>query len=102
MARNLCWPALIAVWMAGGTAAAATQEMKATIARDEAGEFSCANNKRVAVLVEADKDLLPNARYQYAVGGGLHVLCADYAGTPPPPGRKVRVSLRDDAVQLLQ
>jgi len=97
-----CLLALIATLIASGVATGATQEMKATIARDEAGEFSCANHKRIAVLVEADKDLLPNARYQYAVGGGLHILCADYAGTPPPPGRKVRVSLREGAVQLLQ
>lgn len=80
----------------------ATQEMKATVARDETNEFSCAARKRVAVLIEAQKDILPEQRYQYSVGGGLHVLCADYAGTPPPPGRKVRISFRDNAIQLIQ
>jgi len=81
--------------------AGASQEIGATVARDDSGEFSCASRKRVAVLVQAPKDLLPEARLQYAMGGELHVLCADFAGPQPAVGRKVRISFNGDAVRLV-
>jgi len=82
--------------------AAAAQEMGAAVARDDSGDFSCAQRKRVAVRVQADKELLPEAPYQYALGGGLHVLCADYAGPPLQVGRKVRIAIGGDTVRVVQ
>ncbi len=82
--------------------AVAAQKMPATIVPDEPGAFSCASRKQVAVRVQAPKDTLPEPRYQYTVGGDLHVLCADVSGAPPATGTKVRISFRGDAVQIVQ
>ncbi len=90
-------PALLA-----GPPLLAAQEMDASITRDETGEFACTLRKRVAVLVNAPKDLLPEPSYQYAMGGNLHVVCADFAGTPPAVGKKVRIAFHGDTVRLLR
>lgn len=85
-----------------GAPAGAAQEMSATVTRDESGEYACASRKRVAIRLQADREQLPEPAYQYALGGGLHVLCAEHAGPPLPPGRKVRIAIAGDAVRILQ
>lgn len=82
--------------------ALASVETAATVSRDEDNEFSCASKKRVPVAIKAERESLPAARYQYSLGGGFHVLCADNTGTAPPPvGKKVRVSFNDNTAQIL-
>lgn len=80
----------------------AGHEISATIAKDETNEFSCLSRKRVPVLVQVSRELLPDQRYQYGLGGQMHVICADFSGAAPQIGKKVRISLNDNAAQIVQ
>lgn len=90
------------VWLGCAPPVLASTELNATIAKDETNEFSCASRKRVPVLVQASRELLPEQRYQYSLGSQMHVVCADFSGAAPQPGRKVRISLSDHAAQIVQ
>lgn len=93
---------VIAVMLAAtGISQALAADMTGTVTRDESGDYSCASKKRVAVLVQSPKEVLPEERYQYALGGGLHVMCADYSGTQPQPGKKVRLTLQGNGLQVV-
>lgn len=92
---------LLAAGLVGFPLTGAAQELSATITRDEANQFSCASKKRIPVAVSTSRELLPEERYQYALGGGMHVVCADYTGTPLPVGKKVKISLSDSKALIL-
>lgn len=94
-------PPLLALGLFAFPLTGAGQEISATITKDEANEYSCASRKRVPVVVNASRELLPESRYQYALGGGLHVVCADYAGAPLQIGKKVKISLSDTQALIL-
>jgi hypothetical protein len=91
---------LAASLLLSGLSQSFAADMTGTITRDEPGDYSCASKKRVAVLVQYPKEMLPEERYQYTAGGGLHVMCADYSGTPPQSGKKVRLSLQGNGIQV--
>lgn len=91
---------LVVLLLLSGVPHVVAADMTGTITRDEQGDYSCAAKKRIAVLVQYPKEMLPDERYQYAAGGGLHVMCADYMGTPPQTGKKVRLSLQGNGIQV--
>lgn len=99
--KKFVLPLVLAGGLGHVPAAMASLEIAATVSKDEANEFSCASKKRVPVTVKAEREFLPEARYQYSLGGGFHVLCADHAGGSLPTGKKVRVSLNDTSAQIL-
>ena len=98
---KVLFPAALAVGLAGFPLISAGQEFSATITKDEANQYSCASQKRIPVIVRTSRELLPEERYQYALGGGMHVVCADHAGSPLPVGKKVKVSLSDSRALIL-
>lgn len=100
-ATKFLFPPMLALGLGGLPQTAAAQQVTATITKDETNEYSCAARKRVAVVVNASRELLPEERYQYALGGGLHVVCADYSGTALQVGRKVKIALSDSKVTVL-